>query len=291
MIRAQLDAERWKSLFRGVYLTTTGQVPIQSWWWAGHLLMGGRSYLLGESALQAWGLRAPELPVRIGVPWSGHRVPPSTTIKVSRHRLVPPVRRPDGAPATERADYAVVDAVQSARSWRYVADLVTLACQREVTTPSEIRNALNAHRRVRFRQLVKDLLVEVEGGSTTVLEVDAVRIVLRPHGLPTGSGQSRERTSTGAVFRDRVIDGFGVVLEFDGRRGHSDPTSRLRDFRRDNEVAASGRTTLRFGWADVHEDPCEVALQIAQVLRSRGWGGLFTPCGPACRATRRPTTP
>ena len=49
------------------------------------------------------------------------------------------------------------------------------------------------------------------------------------------------------LYRDRVIEEFGLVLEFDGRLGHADPTGRLRDFRRDNAVAASDDVALRFG--------------------------------------------
>ena len=284
MIRTQLRADRWRLLFRGVYLTTTGNPPVAAWWWAAHLLLGDRSYLLGESALNAWGLGKPQLPVMLGVPWNGHRISTSDVIEVSRHRLVPPVRQPPGCPPAERPAYAIIDATQTSRSRRYVEQLVTDACQRRLATPSDIRKAMNAHRRVRFRSLIKDLLSEVEGGATTVLEVDAVRLVLRPHGLPTGTGQVREYDGGAVVLRDRVIKEFGLVLELDGRLGHADPRSRFRDFRRDNAVTASGRTALRFGWMDVHEDACQSAYQIAQVLISRGWRGWITPCGPSCRA-------
>jgi hypothetical protein len=59
------------------------------------------------------------------------------------------------------------------------------------------------------------------------------------------------------VLRDRVLEPFGIVIEFDGRLGHSDPTGRLRDNRRDNFVALTGRVPLRYGWQDVHERACE----------------------------------
>lgn len=284
MIRAQLRASRWQTLFRGTYLTETGEPSMAAWCWGAHLLMGDRSYLLGRTALQAWGLGQAQLPVQIGIPWNDSRAHTTDSIEVSRHRLVPPVRHPTGMPPTERVEYAVIDATQKSRSHRYVEQLVTDACQRGLVKPDDILKAMGAHRRVRFRGLIKDLLAEYQDGSTTVLEVDAVRLVLRAHGLPTGRGQVREYQDGAVVYRDRVIEEFGLVLEFDGRLGHADPTGRLRDFRRDNAVAASGRIGLRFGWTDVHEDACAAALQIALVLNGRGWTGQINPCGPYCCA-------
>ena len=90
-----------------------------------HLLMGDRSYLLGSTALQAWGLGQAQLPVKVGVPWNEYRTQPTDSIEVSRRRLVPPVRHPMGMPPTERAEYAVIDATQNSRSHRYVEQLVT----------------------------------------------------------------------------------------------------------------------------------------------------------------------
>ena len=40
--------------------------------------------------------------------------------------------------------------------------------------------------------------------------------------------------------------------------------------------------TLRYGSADVRGRACEVAAQIAAVLRARGWSGTVTGC-PRCR--------
>ena len=285
MVRAQLRANRWSRIFPGVYLTTTGDPAVTSLFWAAHLLAGNRSYLFGESALQAWGIREPKQPVKIGVPWDRHFRSASQLIVVTRHRFPAPVRNPSGLPPAARVEFAVVDASEGLRSATQVAALVTEVCQRGKTTPGRIARAMTSYKRLRHRALLVELVREVEGGSQSVLEVDAVRLVLRAHGLPPGTGQVRESDNGATVFRDRVIDEFGVVLEFDGRLGHADPHSRLRDFRRDNAVVASGRTSLRFGWEDIHENPCEAASQISSVLKARGWVGDIKACGPLCRVT------
>ena len=48
--------------------------------------------------------------------------------------------------------------------------------------------------------------------------------------------------------------------------------------RRDNAAAVDGRTVLRYGWADVAGRPCEVAAQVADVLRAAGWRGVLRRC-------------
>ncbi|MDQ1306541.1 MAG: hypothetical protein QG671_2373, partial [Actinomycetota bacterium] len=67
-VRTQLDAHRWQRVFEGVYAVTTGELPIQSQWWAAHLRCGDASALCDSSALQAWGVRRPEAPIEISVP-------------------------------------------------------------------------------------------------------------------------------------------------------------------------------------------------------------------------------
>lgn len=146
---------------------------------------------------------------------------------------------------------------------------VTRAVQRRLTTPTRLRERLGERHRLRHRQLLVELLADVEEGATTVLEVRALRTVFRPHGLPTGTWQVRVG-SLGYVV-DALLPG-DVVLELDGRRGHVEEGA-FRDRRRDNAHAGSGMVTLRFGWAEVAQDPCGVARQILEVLRARGWDG------------------
>ena len=149
MIRTQLRADRWRLLFRGGLPTTTGNPPVAAWWWAAHLLRGDRSHLLGESALNAGSGRKPQLSVMLGVPWNGIGRP-SDVIEVSSPLGSSSQAATRLSPA-ERPAYAIIDATQTSRSRRYVEQPVTDACQRRLATPSDIRKAMNAHRRVRFR--------------------------------------------------------------------------------------------------------------------------------------------
>jgi hypothetical protein len=41
---------------------------------------------------------------------------------------------------------------------------------------------------------------------------------------------------------------------------------------------------LRYGWVDVHDRPCQTALQFGAVAVERGWTGSLRRCGPSCGA-------
>ncbi|MDX6263738.1 MAG: hypothetical protein QOH84_5426, partial [Kribbellaceae bacterium] len=73
----------------------------------------------------------------------------------------------------------------------------------------------------------------------------------------------------------------GLIVELDGRVGHSDALSRWRDMGRDNAAATSGKLTLRFGYQLVSH-PCETATQVVAALHHRGWIGTPRPCSSTC---------
>ena len=69
---------------------------------------------------------------------------------------------------------------------------------------------------------------------------------------------------------------YGVVVELDGQVAH--PVEfRWRDIRRDNASAVDGQQTLRYGWADVTERPCQAAAEVGAVLAGHGWGRPAAP--------------
>ena len=131
-----------------------------------------------------------------------------------------------------------------------------------------------------------DALEDVEQGVRSNLEYRYVRGVERPHGLPRARRQVRVVRSGRVCYLDNLYDEFLVGVELDGLVAHP-PGERWRDFRRDNAGAADGIVTLRYGWADVTGRPCEVAGQVAAVLRRSGWPGTARACGPSC-ASRQP---
>lgn len=161
-----------------------------------------------------------------------------------------------------------------------VPGLLTRAVQRKLTDADRILRELDARSRHRHRELVRGIVGDLAEGSESPLELNYLRDVERPHGLPGGR---RQKSRAGLPHVSDVgYDEWGLLLELDGRDGHVEEGA-FRDRRRDNAFALRALLTLRFGWYDVTAQPCAVAWQVATVLRSRGWPGDFRRCG-RCRA-------
>lgn len=283
---AQLRAHRWVRLLPGVYNTVTGEPDVVAWWWAAHFYAGDSSRLARHSALQAWGVRSQELPVEVAIPGTRRIRNPPEQLVVQRCWATRPARAPRGCPPAIEVEHALLDVVAEVSEEQAVVDLVTNVGQHRRFRLRSFERALARRGHYRHRALLTSLIAEIGGGATTTLEVVGVRRILRAHGLPEGRGQVREFQDGATLLRDRVLEPFGVVLEFDGRRGHADPRGRFRDFRRDNAVAIGGRIPLRFGWDDVHQNACECASQVAAALTAVGWRASVQTCGPRCRALR-----
>lgn len=70
-------------------------------------------------------------------------------------------------------------------------------------------------------------------------------------------------------------DAYRTIVELDGRLHIA---GRFRDMRRDNAALLDGDLTLRYGWPDITDNPCQVAWQVAALLIARGWAGEPTRC-------------
>lgn len=114
-------------------------------------------------------------------------------------------------------------------------------------------------------------------GSDSLLEVRHVRDVEQAHRLP----RSARQRMLGREIADCSYDGFDLLVELDGRL-HLAADRRWRDMRRDNRSTLRGEATLRYGFFDVSEQACAVAVQVLSVLRARGFTGPVRACHPDC---------
>lgn len=267
----QRRARGWQRIHPGVWFTTPshdGTIPFRTLARAAVLHAGPSSRIALGAAAYLHGLDdAPPPVITIFVPY-GCKVASRPGLVVRREREGVRLASCGDLPMTG-IDDTVLDLTNEGGPGAAVG-WVTRAVQRGRTTPARLRDRLEHRHRLKHRVLLEELLVEVEDGATTPLEVRARRTVFRPHGLPMGEWQAR-RGSRGYVIDD-AIDEYDVLIELDGRRGHVEEGA-FRDRVRDNDHARAGWTTLRFGWREIADDPCGVAAQIAQVLRERGWPG------------------
>lgn len=270
----------WTRLARGVYLIASTQDE-PSWpakAWAGVLLGGDGARVGGTAAAALHGLAGWDEVASVTIMMSGRRsVGPHPGFRFVRER--PGVRLSSTAadPPRTRIEDTVLDLCAAGRPAE-VLTWLTRAVQRRLTTHQRLQARLDDRLGLRHRAVVMEILDDVASGVTSHLEHRALTEVLRPHGLPITRLQ--HRTGSGRRIADAAVPAQRVLIEFDGRVGHVEEGA-FRDRRRDNAHTLDGWVTLRFGWADVTEDPCAVAAEIAALLTLRGWTGSMTCC-PRC---------
>ena len=93
-----------------------------------------------------------------------------------------------------------------------------------------------------------------------------------------GIRQAR-RQSDGTEYLDVLIEEWQLHVELDGRFGHD----RARETVAGHEAGqpqrgSAGLRHLRYGWADLVDQPCEVAREQAVIFRQQGWRGTFRRC-------------
>lgn len=268
---------RWQVVHPGVYQTMPGRDGWETRAVAALLHAGDGSALCHGSAAYAWGLvrQAPDT-IRVVVP-AERRVRPVTGVVVVRSRHAAERVDPTAWPHRSTVEHTVLDLGAAHGSDRAIA-LAAKAIGLELTTPDRLRGAVLLRPRQRDRSLLLEVLAEVTEGCESPAERRYVRDVERAHGLPHG----RRQTPYGLSGRRDVEYECGVVVEIDGRLGHSGWADVQRDGRRDRRTLASGRVTLRCYWTDLVPTACGLAGEVSRVLRHRGWAGLPRRCGPRC---------
>lgn len=242
---------------------------------------GPQSILSHETAAELDGLadRASKL-LHVTVAES-RRVRPIAGFVIHRSGRILEARHPGLLPPRTMIEETVLDLAQDATSFDDVVSLLARACQRRLTFPWMLRERVETRARLRWRTEIIQALDDVEAGVHSPLEYRYLRDVERAHDLPAAERQVQVLQDGRTIYRDVFYRQYGVVVELDGRASHAD--RRLQDSRRDNAAAALGDITLRYGWADVNERPCDTASEVAQTLARRGWPGPLKRCR-RCRA-------
>jgi|HubBroStandDraft_2_1064218.scaffolds.fasta_scaffold124016_1 hypothetical protein len=275
---------RWQRLYFGVYAAFTGQPPRSAGLWAAVLRAGPRAILSHETAAELDGLSdKPSKVIHVTVRSEQHRQPVSgVVIHRSSRSIAFKQQRP--LPPRTATEETVLDLADAAASFDTVVSLVARACQGGLTTPFLLADSLQLRARARWRGELRQALMDVAEGVHSPLEYRYLHGVERAHGLPRPDRQAEADRHPGRIFRDIHYRRYRVAVELDGTASHPDER-RWQDKRRDNAAAADGIFTLRYGWADITERPCETAREIATVLARGGWPGTIRRCGPECRCS------
>ncbi|MGE5288965.1 MAG: type IV toxin-antitoxin system AbiEi family antitoxin domain-containing protein [Micromonosporaceae bacterium] len=274
---------RWQPLGWGTYAAFTGEPPRLAVLWAAVLRLGPRAILSHETAAELDGLMDKPAPmIHVTVEGQRHLSAVPGTI-VHRSGRLQCSRHPGLSPPRTMIEETVLDLTQAAATFDDAFGWISRGCQRGLTTPTLLRIRMDMRKKVRWRTELWQALHDVDAGVHSPLEFRYVRDVERPHRLPRARRQARAIRQGRRQYRDALYEDFGLCVELDGRVAHS-VENRWLDIRRDNANAADGIVTLRYGWSDVTKHPCEVAAEVARVLRLRGWRGRPRACQPGCPA-------
>ena len=280
-IEFNLKAGRWQRLYHGVYLSHNGPVSRMGRIWAVLVAAGRGATATHTTAAELVGLTDAIAPtVHVTIP-ANRRIGALDGARIHHSQRIDAARHPTRRPPQTRVEETVLDLAEDARSITDAVGWLTAACGRRLTRPDRVAAALAARKKIRWRRELLDALSDVDEGNQSVLELRYFRTVERAHGLPVGVRQAPHLRSGGQIYDDVWYPAFQTVIELDGRVAHP-IEGRIRDLRRDNVASIRGDAVLHYGWADVAATPCATALQVATVLKSRGWPGSPHPCSPLC---------
>lgn len=280
-IASRLRGGRWQRVFASVYATYSGPPTRRSVLWAVVLRAGRGAMLSHETAAELVGLMdEPSKPMHVTIPGDRRiaRIPGTVVHILGRAEQA---RHSSRLPPQTRVEETVLDLTTRARSLDDALGWAAVACGRRLTTAHRLLVAIGRRPKVRWRAELVAALGDVEAGCHSLLELRYLRDVERRHGLPTASRQAVTVRRGGRWYDDVRYGAFDTRVELDGRIAHPE-RQRRHDRRRDNASVLAGGVVLRYGWEDVTESPCAVAVEVATALRHHGWSATPVPCGPHC---------
>lgn len=282
-ITSRLGSGRWQPVYRGVYATFTGPVSRDAQLWAVVLYAGPGARLSHQTAAELIQLRhRPSQLIHVTIQ-AKRRVAPPKGVAIHRStHFETNWRFARGTPPHTFAEETVIDLINAAASIDDVIGYVTAAFGRDLTSEERLRQEASARKKLRWRAELDEIIPRAAGGAHSVLEYRYDRDVEHAHGLPPASRQARFTKPDGSRGRrDRYYEKYKLIVELDGRQFHPDERRGL-DQARDNDAAATGGSTLRYGWVDVTRTPCAAAAQVHAALVRRGYTSRLKPCSPTC---------
>ncbi len=276
-VRRRVYRREWVAVHRGVYVTHTGPLTWEQRAWCA-ILYAAPAVLGYQSAIHAT-LRSgdPNGPVHIVVD-SRRSVESRPGLIIHYRSGLDDVAMWNANPPRMRVEHAVLDCAAHARNVVDVIAALTDPVQSRITTADRLLGALANRPCIKRATFLAKVLLDVRSGVCSTLEHRYLTHVERAHGLPQPIRQSP--TAVGRPgFRDLEYRDYGLIVELDGRLGHDDAHSRDADLERDLDAAVGeGKRTVRVGFGQAFDRPCETAAKIARLLRRLGWTGRPRPC-------------
>jgi hypothetical protein len=288
-IRWKVKSGRWQLIHRGTYATFSGRLSREATLWAAALRAGGRAALSHQTAAEVLGLGPASDPIHVTVPARSapDRFKDINGVVVHRNSNWPGYEaRLLDLPCTPML-MTVLDLVESAASLDDAYGWVSRAVISRGIPRELIATELDQRKKFSRRRWLNDALADIGDGIHFPLERRWAREVERAHGLPKPTRQARRDGPDGRRRLDNYYQPFGLCAELDGAAFHR-AEDLDRDRRRDNEtLIAAEAKTLRYGFKEVANHPCDQAEKFARALIKHGWpAGTLKACRPGCRVSR-----
>jgi hypothetical protein len=273
-VRSKVDSGRWQRVHHGVYATFTGDLSRRAHLWAVVLRCGQNAVLSHETAAEIHELsRSPASTIHVTVPLSSNPARFKDLAGIVVHRSANWLADPQPPWTLPRTPVitTILDLVDCAGSLDDAFAWVSRAVVGRQTTAGALRDALARRKKISRRSWLADALADVSDGAHFPLELRWARDVQRAHGLPAPARQARRNGADGIRFLDNYYESYDLAVELDGLAFHP-AEDRDRDRYRDNEtIIAANAKTLRYGFRQVANHPCDQAAQFARALEKHGW--------------------
>jgi len=171
MIDSKVRHGLWQQVHTGVYATFTGVVEWDARLWAAVLYAGPGALLSHETAAEVLGLTDRRFPViQVTIPRT-RRVRPPQGVRIHRSSVGYPRWRPMRGipPHTFYAD-TIIDLVAAADTRDAVVAWISRGIARKMVTAAELKAAVAARGRLRWRDQLDEIIGAVAGGSHYPLE-------------------------------------------------------------------------------------------------------------------------
>jgi Protein of unknown function (DUF559) len=283
-LRWKIASGRWQKPSRGVVIAQSGPLTERQLLRAALLRAGPRSALAGLTAARLDGFKGfddkasfADRPIYLLVPYGYKRRTPPLGLNVVTHYsqvLADADVHPARQPRRTRIARSLVDAAAWMPTDRGAAAILAAGVQQGLARAADLRLVADRIETRRRRKLIIETLGDIAGGSQAMSELDFIRLVVRPFGLPEPSRQSPRRDRHDRRrWIDAAWDDCKLAVEIDGAHHTEDPLQRWDDMERDIDLMLDGYQTLRFPAWLVRRDPGYVARCILEALGKAGHRG------------------
>ncbi|SDT78657.1 endonuclease domain-containing protein [Actinoplanes derwentensis] len=278
IVRGHVRAGRWRSICRGIVMTSNGSLSPPQHLWVALLAAGPEAVLSGTTALTEAGVRGirtgalrilvpADRKVSLCFPVMPGEMP---SVRVTRTRVLPGEHRQAGSPPRVTTARALVDAAVWAQSGDAARTIIAMTFQQRKVLPEEVFEVLAMRRRLPRAKLIEQTVLDMAGGSLSLSEID-FKELCRSNRIPAPDRQVRRRDAAGRMrFLDVYWQKWRVHAEVDGSH-HMETRHWIDDMLRQNQLWIAGDRLLRFPAGLVRSRPELVAGQLRAALEAAGW--------------------